>query len=343
MSKLILSLDGGGIRGAAISQFLSLVEKGLENQGKTIRDCVDFYAGTSTGSIIALALATTDLTIDEINDLYDVVNAKKIFFENQGFFEVDGINAPKYEAKGKTEILINNFGEKKIEDVLENSKHVLVVTYGIENRKPLIIKSTDPNCLDLYSYQVADASSAAPTYFPTQKLHINNSDTWLVDGGVIANNPTMCAIAEAKRAWGLSIADLRVLSIGTGYRTRKINGPESTKWGALQWFRKGQILDILSDERIVEYQSITLTDSGNYIRVNSNLDSYPDFHTPPDDAMDDVSEENIKRLKALGIFWFKKYGSAVIKLMLGESLDSSLDRLDPETGEPTTFSGKLLV
>ena len=64
-SKLILSIDGGGIRGAAVSQFLTRVEKQIQSidPNTNLRDCVDFYAGTSTGSIIALALATTHLSI----------------------------------------------------------------------------------------------------------------------------------------------------------------------------------------------------------------------------------------------------------------------------------------
>ena len=54
MSKLILSLDGGGIRGAATTQFLAKVEGKLQaDYGNGLRDYVDFYAGTSTGSIIA--------------------------------------------------------------------------------------------------------------------------------------------------------------------------------------------------------------------------------------------------------------------------------------------------
>ena len=46
MSKLILSLDGGGIRGAATTQFLSHIEEELAHQNSSIRDYVDFYAGT---------------------------------------------------------------------------------------------------------------------------------------------------------------------------------------------------------------------------------------------------------------------------------------------------------
>ncbi|MFD2167178.1 patatin-like phospholipase family protein [Thalassotalea euphylliae] len=339
MRKLILSLDGGGIRGAATTQFLTHVETELKNNGKSLRDCVDFYAGTSTGSIIALALATTDMTVTDINSLYSVGTAKKIFTENKGLFEIDGINAPKYEAKPKHKVLSDNFKTATLGDVADD-KHVLAMAYDIEKRKPTIFKSTKKNHLTIKSAEVADASSAAPTYFPTKELKIPRiaNESWLIDGGVIANNPTMCAIAEARRNWtSLTMKDFHVLSIGTGYKTRKINGPKSQKWGALQWMTKGDILDILGDERVVAYQGITMIDNGNYIRVNSELKQTSWLPNPPDDAMDDISKGNINKLKSLGDYWFKVYGDAVVQLLLDSYQGDSLDYIDPITGLPRTF------
>lgn len=338
MSKVILSLDGGGIRGAATTQFLTMVEQKLQSDHSiSIRDCVDFYAGTSTGSIIALALATTSMPMDQINNLYNYDTAQEIFSENKGWLEIDGINAPKFEAKGKTNVLKEKLGDAKIGDV-PDGKHVLAVTYAIEKRKPMVIKSTKQDYLNLYSYQVADASSAAPTYFPTREIEIPpNSDEefWLIDGGVVANNPTMCAICEARRVWTQeSLSQMRVLSIGTGFMTRKINGPRSQKWGGLQWMTKGQIMEVLTDERIVAFQAMTVIDQGNYIRVNAKLLSQPGFLQAPDDAMDDVSKTNIKRLKALGDFWFDQYGEAAVKLLMDTYRGPSLDRIDPKTGKP---------
>ena len=336
MSKLILSLDGGGIRGAATTQFLYHVEEKLKNEHNlSIRDCVDFYAGTSTGSIIALCLATTDLSVSKINELYNYQNAKEIFSENRGLFQIDGINAPKYKAQGKTSRLKANLGDAKISDVPDD-KHVLAVTYAIEKRRPEVIKSTNSKYLDLESYKVADASSAAPTYFPTKKIDIGDEKFWLIDGGVTANNPTMCAIVEAKKAWrNLSIDALRVLSLGTGYRSQKINGPKSRRWGIIRWFTEGKLLDVLSDERVVAYQAITITKPGNYIRVNSEMKPQPGLEQAPKDAMDDISEDNIKRLKTMGDFWFEQYGNSTVELLLNQYNGSSLDRIDPVTGHPT--------
>ncbi len=337
MGKMILSLDGGGIRGAATTQFLSLIEKKLQkDHGKSIRDCVDFYAGTSTGSIIALALATTNMSMKDLNNLYNYKNAQKIFSENKGLFEIDGINAPKFEAKGKTKVLKNSLKKAKIKDIPEG-KHILAVTYAVEKRCPVVIKSTKDKYLNLLSYQVADASSAAPTYFPTSELGVppEHKELWLVDGGVIANNPTMCAISEARRAWkDETIADLRVLSIGTGFMSRKINGPKSRKWGGLQWMTEGHIMEVLSDEKIVAYQAMTIMNNGTYIRVNAKLVAQNGLLKPPDDAMDDVSEGNIIKLKELGNFWFKHYGTATVELLMDNYSGNSLDRIDPQTGKP---------
>ena len=337
MSKLILSLDGGGIRGAATTQFLTHVEKALqEKHQKSLRDCVDFYAGTSTGSLIALALATTDMGIQDINKLYSYANAKKIFIENRGAFELDGINAPKYEAKGKTDILKKSLGQAKIKDVPEG-KHILAITYGVEKHRPHVIKSTRSEFHNLLSYQVADASSAGPTYFPTRVMNLppDNEQTWLIDGGVVANNPTMCAIAEACRLW--PDANRRVLSIGTGTQTRKINGPDSRSWGALQWMLKGCIIDVLSDEKVVAYQAITITPLGNYIRVNAEMRTQPGLDKAPDDAMDDISQTNIKRLKGMGDFWYSQYGEAVVELLNDSYNGPSLDRIDATTGQPIQY------
>lgn len=337
MSKLILSLDGGGIRGAATTQFLNHVDQQLQkDHGKQLKDCVHFYAGTSTGSIIALALATTNLSMEEINQLYNYQNAKKIFTDNRGWFEIDGINAPKYESAGKTSLLKQKFGKAKLSNI-DSKKHVLAVTYGIERRKPEVIKSTNSMHRKLSSWQVADASSAAPTYFPTTEVSMAKTEDafWLVDGGVTANNPTMCAIAEAIKVWpDESIQNLRVLSVGTGYRTRKINGPDSQKWGAMEWFLKGHILDVLTDERVVAYQAYTILPQGNYIRVNAEMKQQAGLPNPPDDAMDDISKANIRKLREMGDFWFKQYGDAVVKLLLAQYQGPSLDRIDTETGVP---------
>ena len=339
MGKLILSLDGGGVRGAATTQFLARVEAELVKQdpAASLYSCVDLFAGTSTGSIIALGLAVSRLKISQINALYNVENAQQIFTENKGIFEIDGVNAPKYEADDKTRVLQSKLCNSTLGDIA-GEKHVVVVAYNVEQRTPIVFKSTKSDHRGLRAYDVADASSAAPTYFPTKGMTVpsgSSAEHWLIDGGVVANNPTMCAISEARRLWpDVPMDDIKVLSVGTGSMTRKINGPKSRKWGSVGWFAQGHILDVLTDERIVAYQAMNILSDGNYIRVNAELRTQAGMDDPPDDAMDDVSRANIEKLRALGNYWFDCYGQQAVRLILGNYEGRSLDRIDPSTSKP---------
>ena len=302
--KTILSLDGGGIRGAATAQFLKRVEEGLNWNGRSLRDCVDLLAGTSTGGIIALAIAMTDLSISEICDLYSYETAKRIFTRNRGLFEVDGVNAPKYEGGGKLEVLIEKLGT---EPIGKAKIPVMVTAYDVMFRTPLIIKSFKNTRFE--TSQAADATSAAPTYFPTvQRMGI----LWLIDGGVVANNPAMCALAEAFHLWpDWTHHDFRVISVGTGNRTKPVDGPASCDWGALGWMTMGHLLDIVMDEGIVDYQARAIL-GRNYLRVNSELKQFPGMTMLPEEEMDCVTRENIEALKQLGDYWFEKFGEEVL-------------------------------
>jgi hypothetical protein len=82
------------------------------------------------------------MDMSDINELYNYQNANKIFSDNRGWFQIDGVNAPKYEGNGKTSVLKKEFGKAKLSNVPRN-KHVLAVTYGVERHKPEVIKSTN--------------------------------------------------------------------------------------------------------------------------------------------------------------------------------------------------------
>ena len=70
----ILALDGGGTRGIYTAQLLAKIEKLL---GHKTREYFDLVAGTSTGSIVAGAVAT-GIEMDEIVRLFECT-AKEIF------------------------------------------------------------------------------------------------------------------------------------------------------------------------------------------------------------------------------------------------------------------------
>ena len=82
--------------------------------------------------------------------------------------------------------------------------------------------------------------TAAPVYFPIEKGYI--------DGGVFANNPSLCAMTRVlANIPQLSSRDVSVLSIGTGMRPMRIdveNGG-SHSWGLGRW--APYLVDLLFD------------------------------------------------------------------------------------------------
>lgn len=93
MVKKILSLDGGGIKGVFIASLLAEIE---EKRNLKICDYFDLIAGTSTGGIIAAALAL-GMSARTVEKLY-TTHAKDIFPQKswRGLFRIWG---GKYSSK----------------------------------------------------------------------------------------------------------------------------------------------------------------------------------------------------------------------------------------------------
>jgi patatin-like phospholipase/acyl hydrolase len=288
--RRVLSLDGGGIRGAATAQFLKKLE---ENLAESLYDTFDLFAGTSTGGIIAGVIGLLQKSGAELPDLYNYKNANRIMNKSlwdrmAGFAQAE----PRYDGTGKVDVLTEYFGDQKLN---EAQKPVLVVAYDVESRKSDVLKSNGDKVVK--AVDALNATSAAPLYFPTAKV-AGDEVRWLIDGGVIANNPAMCAYAEAKKLWPDD--EIRMLSVGTGSINRPIDGEASQDYGALGWINH-DLLGITMDESVVEYQAQVILGK-NYLRVNSEL-------VDVKDDMDDVSQKNIDDLKGLGDRWFATFGA----------------------------------
>ena len=114
-----------------------------------------------------------------------------------------------------------------------------------------------------------------------------------IDGGVAANNPSSCGIAEALR-FGYSPEEISVLSIGTGDRTQIIPFEKARTWGLVEWAQPivGVLFDASSD--VYEYISRQILHS-SLVRLQFKLDKYL-TGKPLSDDLDDATEENMINL-----------------------------------------------
>ena len=237
-----LALDGGGVKGVLEARVIECLEAAhpfLAN--------VELFAGTSTGGILALALAA-GMTPAECVQLYQD-NAFEIF-ASRGFLDTAAGGADEYwranyGQEGLRKVLVGAFGDRRLPDL---DREVLVPTFDISRFRPKFLDRSD----DWSLVDAALATSAAPTYFPshivreslTGRATQRGSVRAFIDGGVFANNPSDRAVSFARARFGVPFDEMRLLSIGAGatpYRTpdELLHGDvKSLDWGFRQWVVK---------------------------------------------------------------------------------------------------------
>jgi len=292
-TKFILSLDGGGVRAIAAIVFLKQLEI---SSGKKIFDIFDFFIGTSAGGINALNIAGLEASCFELEKFWSKDNLSKTmtksFWDNASFLQTK----PKYDGKGKRELLLEYFKDQSLG---EAKKPVAVLAYDVEKRKPRLLTSYESPGIKMVS--AASATSAAPIYYSTQEI---DDGSWLIDGGIVANNPSLLGYSEAKKVF--PGCEIKVLSIGTGLNRRKINGPHSSKWGALNWLRH-DILGIMLESSMFDEIASDLI-GNSYFRVNSSTGLV-------NRRMDDTSDINLERIHLMGMDWWSEFGEDVAEFL----------------------------
>jgi len=330
--KIVLSIDGGGIRGIIPGQILIHVERLLkeiyEDSTYKIADHFDLIAGTSTGGILACAYLLSEYdrpkySAEEVVDMYfergdDIFNIP-LFHRMR---TLGGVTDEKYPADGLEEALQDYFGDVKLNELL---KPTLITAYDIKRRKTKFFRqhnAQDPENNFLVR-DVARATSAAPTYFEAAKIKSDAMKYYpLVDGGVFANNPAMCAYAEMRSAFStdevkITAKDMMILSIGTGYSKRSYNWDTAKDWGLAQWVKP--VLDIMMSgvSETIDYELRQIYDAiaapKQYLRINGALPAYVD----PD--MDCVEPENLEGLRRFGNDLFSKHQEALLKFLKKET------------------------
>ncbi|HMG67495.1 MAG TPA: patatin-like phospholipase family protein [Chitinophagaceae bacterium] len=324
MKKIrILSIDGGGIRGIIPGTILAEFEKILQrhsNSTKKIGDYFDMIAGTSTGGILACIYLMPG---DDGNAKYSAQDAVNLYIKNghtifarsfvQKVGSLGGISHQKYSQDQLYKLLTTYFGDVTLDKVIKPS---LITSYEITDRKAVFFTSADARADPMDNFYVRDvarATSAAPTYFsPAHIKSMNGQSFALIDGGVFANNPALCAYAEARKLEFSKFfkgslkkdkptaADMFILSLGTGSVQKRYSYDGFKNAGEIKWLEP--IIDILmsGNSETVAYQlrqmylTLEPENQKNYYRLEPGLKEACS-------EMDEATPENIQNLYQAGL------------------------------------------
>lgn len=294
----ILAIDGGGIRGLYSAKMLEVFEERFDT---SVAKHFDMVCGTSTGGLIALAVATRH-PAKEITSFYKKHGPK--IFPALGRWVGLGkqLLGGKYSDKALREALEQFFGNTCIGD----SECLLCVpSYSVTKARPFIFKFDHPEgnlrrdnkrrCVD-----VALATSAAQTYFPMVEV----DGQQLVDGGACANNPALVGLMEAlcyfvgedKPFGSVEILSIETVSVPVGAKHKS-----SLARGALQW--RGELVSCFMEgqARTVDF---ILNGLSAYSCVPLNYCRLEKDSVSPDQAsllaLDDASPKALRLLETLG-------------------------------------------
>lgn len=325
MKKIrILSIDGGGMRGIIPATTLVYIEKKLQQETKNLNvrlaNYFDLIVGTSTGAILggflvvpnaqSPSLITKKYTAQQALDFYvkegySIFNASK----KRGMAVRRLFNATTYKPYRLEEIFENVFGELRLEDI---PTPFVATTYDLLTQKAFFFSSLD-NQNEERSFLMKDvmrATSAAPTYFPAAKIqnYHTGKEMYTIDGGVFANNPALCAYAEAReirfdKKPFPKAKDMLLLSLGTGGGQIDLpNAYNSPRWGVFSWAKSAPNIMLDGSAETVDYQlkrifkTLSSSNQANYKRI----DFPADITKPYDKDMAEASSKNIAALKSAG-------------------------------------------
>ena len=291
----VLCIDGGGIRGLIPALVLAEIER---RTGRRIAELVDLVAGTSSGGILACGLTRPGpdgrplYSAQQLAGIY-VEEGPRIFRRSllKRIFSVEGWVDERYEDDGLNAALARYLGDARLSGALVD---VLVTAYDISDRFAFFFRSARARSDPAYDFplvQVARATGAAPSYFePAEVTDVAGARTYpLIDGGVFAVNPSMCAYADVVAAGRVEELEL-MLALGTGEQTRAYTFEQTRWWGQLEWARP--VLDMVFDgvADTIDFEAGALM-GDRYVRLQTELNV-------ASDDLDDASEANLAALRA---------------------------------------------
>jgi predicted acylesterase/phospholipase RssA len=279
----VLSLDGGGSKGVYTLGVLREVEAIV---GAPLCQSFDLIFGTSTGSIIA-ALVALGCQVEEIERLYFALAPSVM----QHHFSHGRSVALKAEAEKLFQQ--RTFSEFRV------PLGVVCTNHGLE--RPMIFKSFPEQAQGMtatfvpgFGCTIAEAVLASCSAYPFFEMvsveTVNQGKQLLMDGGYVANNPTLFALADAHQAFGKDLAEIVVLSVGVGrYNEPKKNAFHQMLFGLWPFRHMAKMFNTSSTT--IEQLRTVLFPGIACVRINEAFPQ-PEYAT-------DLLEADVDKLKTL--------------------------------------------
>jgi len=325
--KRILSLDGGGVRGAITIAFLERLEgvvEEIEGKPTLLGDWFDLIGGTSTGSIIACALAL-GYKASEIHKLY--VELGPVVFRKR-FWRIAGLRAT-FDKKNLIAELRKFIGDRTLEsDDLRTG--LCIVTKRLDSGSAWVLTNNprskywnspdDNSFIGNRHYPLINlirASAAAPHFFDPEMIEIAHGEPpgLFIDGALTPhNNPALqllmlAALPQYGLSWKTSAKELTIVSIGTGSFRPTVRAEELRWIGGLGLAIKALAAQIAESQQLVATMMNWLGDSPTIWPINSELGDLRDAMFPGGK-----------------MFRYLRYDVLLEQKWLKENLDIELDR-----------------
>jgi hypothetical protein len=294
--RLILSLDGGGIRGILTLQLLKKIE---EIAGIPAYKLFDLVAGTSTGAIIG-GLISLGKTAAEIEDLY-IQFVTKVFLK-RNFLSDRFLNPPKYDKKNYRAALRELVQNVTLKEASANTGvDIFITAKDVTDNEETFFTCFHKEGTAYGTYQnallrtVMEATMSAPTYFhPLERF---------IDGGTTTyNNPSVAALLEAccYDGSGKYHRDkITLFSLGTGRLVKSVKSEEAFNPKGLDvYFWLNYVLDESSqDASSMQSDFLRANFVGtDYRRFQISLDSQS-ISKLPDKNIEDLHNTNASWLR----------------------------------------------
>lgn len=234
--KMILTVDGGGVRGMIPACCLSRIEA---LSGKKCNEIFDFMAGTSTGALIAAALAKGVPAAELVRMYY--ADSGNIFKRTSRWRPYTRFLKSKYDKRYLRELMGKLLGDVTLKELPVN---IMITAKDVEKSKTVFFTNRGIY-EDEMLREVAERSMSAPYYFKPKDQYI--------DGGVGAfNNPCLQAAIEATKYLGYHPNDTILMSFGTGDEPNKMTRKKAARTTGLGWasYVMGEGMQDANDQQV---------------------------------------------------------------------------------------------